>query len=101
MAFSVNMRHYLGEDLSLIDMPVPAATLRDFLASVVKTVTSKELHNTDHSIDLLCRKRCDTNIAAYYDPLDSSIIEWFCCECKDLGRISGWEETLWDRRPDK
>ena len=38
MALIANLRHYLGDDLSVITIPLPAAVLRDFLGSIVETV---------------------------------------------------------------
>ena len=101
MALIANLRHYLGDDLSIIDIPLPAAVLRDFLGSIVETVTSRDPDDKSYSTLIQCRKNCGHNVIAYYSPDDPSIIKWFCTKCDDEGLLSGWEDTNWDKRPKK
>ena len=42
MALIANLRHYLGDDLSLVKIPTPAAALREFLGCLVEAVTSRD-----------------------------------------------------------
>jgi hypothetical protein len=97
MAFIANLRHYLGEDLSLIPLPRPAAGLREFLGCIVETVTSREPDDKLYDTSLKCRKKCEGEIIAYFNPDNPSIIMWYCSSCRDEGQISGWEGTLWDK----
>ena len=46
MALIANLKHYLGEDLSLIKIPAPAAALRVFLGCIVEAVTSRDPINS-------------------------------------------------------
>jgi len=98
MAFIANLRHYLGDDLSLIKIPAPAAGLREFLGCTVEAVTSRDPDDKSYSTRIQCRKKCGMNVIAYYDPDNPAIIKWFCNQCDDHGLISGWESTIWDRR---
>ena len=98
MALIANLRHYLGDDLSIIDIPLPAAVLRDFLGSIVEIVTSRDPDDKRYSTPIQCRKNCGQNVIAYYSPDDPLIIKWFCTKCDDEGLLSGWEGTNWDKR---
>lgn len=98
MALIANLRHYLGDDLSLIKIPAPAAGLREFLGCIAEAVTSREPNDKKYSTHLQCRNKCGQNLIAYYSPDDRSIIKWFCNQCEDEGFLSGWEGTVWDKR---
>ncbi len=50
-----------------------------------------------------CRRRpghvhCVAPIIAGYAEDDPTTIVWECPACGDEGYISGWQETLWDKR---
>ena len=98
MALIANLRHYLGEDLSLIKIPAPATGLREFLGCIVETVTSIDPNDKSYFTRIKCRKKCGQDLIAYYSPDDPTIIKWFCNQCDDEGLLSGWEETIWDKR---
>ena len=98
MALIANLRHYLGEDLSLIKIPAPAAALREFLGCIVEAVTSRDPADINYGTDLSCRQRCESIMIAFYDTTDPSIIHWSCSSCDDEGQITGWESTVWDKR---
>ena len=104
MALIANLRHYLGDDLSLVKIPAPAATLREFLGCVVEAVTSRDPGQRKYMTALKCRygsTGCDGNIVAYFDPDDSSTIKWACMTCDDEGYLTGWEGTIWDKSSDQ
>jgi hypothetical protein len=97
-----DMRHYLGEDLSFIKLPSPAARLRDYLGSIVASVTLRNDWETDNETPISCRRRpdhkqCEGNIIAYFDEAEPSAIKWFCPLCGDGGYIRGWEGTAFDK----
>ena len=97
-----DMKHYLGEDLSFIELPAPAAKLRDYLGSIVAAVTLRNDWETDNETPISCcrrpgHKRCEGNITAHFDEAEPSAIKWFCPLCGDGGYIRGWEGTFWDK----
>ena len=97
-----DMRHYLGQDLSLVELPAPAAKLRDYLGSIVAAVTLRNEWETDKETPIRCRKRpghtqCAGNITAHFDETETSAIKWSCPLCGDGGYIRGWEGTFWDK----
>ena len=101
MALFANLRHYLDDDLSLIKVPAPAATLREFLGCLVEAVTSRDPDDENHITHLKCKQHCNGDIFALFDPGDPSTIVWSCMSCKDQGMLTGWEQTVWDKRPDQ
>ena len=98
-----DLRHYLGQNLSLVELPVEAARLRDYLGSIVAAVTLRNDCETDKETVISCRrrpghKRCKGNIVAWFDETEASAIKWLCPMCGDGGYIRGWERTYWDRK---
>ncbi len=98
-----DMKHYLGDDLSLVDLPAEAMRLRDYLGSIIAAVTLRNAWETDSEIPIQCRrrpghKRCKGNIMACFDETEPSAIKWCCPFCGDSGFIRGWEGTFWDKR---
>ncbi len=78
MALIANLRHYLGDDLSLIKIPGPAAALREFLCCVVEAVTSRDPDDINYVTQLKCRKGsggCDGDIIAFFDQDNPSVIK--------------------------
>ena len=55
MALIANLRHYLGDDLSLVKIPAPAAALREFLGCLVEAVTSRDPDDENYVTPLKCR----------------------------------------------
>lgn len=97
-----DIRHYLGQDLSIIDLPAPAARIRDYLGSIVEAVTSRNPQQEDYVTSVRCRRRpghrrCKGEIIACFDETEPSAIKWFCPFCGDSGYIRGWQGTAWDR----
>ena len=104
MALIANLRHYLGDDLSLVKIPTPAATLREFLGCLVEAVTSRDPDDENYVTPLKCRHGsdgCDGDIIVFFDPKDSSVIKWSCMFCEDEGQLTGWEGTVWDKSSDQ
>ena len=100
MALIANLRHYLGDDLSLVKIPIPAAALREFLGGLVEAVTSRDPDDENYVTQLKCRHSsdgCDGDVIAFFDPNDPSIIKWSCFFCEGEGQITGWEGTVWDK----
>ncbi len=90
MALIANLRHYLGDDLSLIKIPAPAAKLREFLGCLVEAVTSRDPDDENYGTELGCRHGCDNIIVAFFDKDDPSIIRWFCGGCVEKREGTGW-----------
>ena len=97
MMMVTNLKHYLGKDLSLINIPAPAATLREFLGCIVEAVTSREPDDENYGTELSCRQGCESIMIAFYDKTDPSVIHWSCSSCEDMGQITGWQDTVWDK----
>jgi hypothetical protein len=96
MALIANLSHYLGDDLSLIKIPAPAAAIREFLGCIAEAVTSRDPDDVNYVTKLKCRKGsggCDGAIIAFFDQDNPSIIKWSCMFCKDEGQLTGWERT--------
>ena len=97
-----DIKHYLGEDLSMVKLPAPAARLRDYLGSIVEAVTLRDNTETNYVTKVKCRRRpghrrCEGDIIAFFDEAKSSAIKWFCPFCGDSGYIRGWQGTVWDK----
>ena len=97
-----DIRHYLGQDLSFIKLPAPAARLRDYLGSIVEVVTLRDGEEVDYVTQVRCRRRpehrqCEGYIVPCFDEAEPSAIKWLCPICGDGGYIRGWEGTFWDK----
>lgn len=98
-----NMLHSLDEDGKLARQPDPARRLAEHFGAIVEEVTARPRDEQDWTIPVPCRRRprhkpCLGIIAAGYSEDDPNIIVWQCGACGDNGYISGWQETLWDKR---
>jgi hypothetical protein len=93
MALIANLSHYLGDDLSLIKIPAPAAAIREFLGCIAEAVTSRDPDDENYVTPLKCRLHCNSDIIAFFDQDNPSIIKWSCMFCKDEGQLTGWERT--------
>lgn len=98
-----NMLHSLDEDGEFSVPPGPARRLAEYMGSIVEAVTSRPPDEEDWVIAIQCRRRpghvrCIAPIVAGYAEKDPTTIVWVCPACKDEGYISGWQETLWDKR---
>jgi hypothetical protein len=56
--------------------------------------------NYDEPATLRCRWRpgrrpCGGSLTLFFD-VDNFDVLWYCSNCDDNGRISGWEGTFWD-----
>ena len=65
MALIVNLRHYLGEDLSLIKIPPPATALREFLGCIVESVPSRDPDENDDFTELAQLSHLGTKIGGF------------------------------------
>ena len=97
-----DIRHYLSKDLRNIELPAPAAKLRDYLGSIIEAVTARNPEQVDHVTEIRCRRRpkhrrCEGNVIAYFAEDDPTVIKWYCMFCSDSGYIRGWQGTIWDK----
>jgi len=97
-----NMLHYLDEDGAFTLGPGPARRLAEYQGSIVEAVTSRPA-DEDWMTTIQCRRRpghvrCIAPIIAGYAQDNPTAIVWGCPLCGDEGYISGWQETLWDKR---
>ena len=96
-----DLRHYLDEETEDFPegIPGPALNVAIFLASIVAWVTDHFPEGEPHT-NIPCRsrrarRRCRGEIVA---ELHGAEIIWHCPLCGENGVISGWEDTVWDRR---
>ena len=100
--YITDLRHFLDEETGdLAEMPSPALRLAMFMVSIVAWVTGQE-HADDELTNVWCwrrpgRTRCRGEIVARLPPGSTEIV-WQCPQCGLNGVISGWEDSLWDRR---
>jgi len=92
-----DLRHFLNEEGSLEDMPIPAFKLATYFGKIVKAVTTRKRDTLNTGVR--CRRRpgrkaCPGEISAFID--ERGAISWSCPTCKDNGVISGWRGTMWD-----
>jgi hypothetical protein len=97
-----DIRHFLGDDGSIHNLPGPAARMADYIGSIIEAVTSRNPGEIEFVTGIRCRrrpghKRCHGEIVAFYDEDDPTVIRWFCPYCDDNGYIQGWQGTIWDR----
>jgi hypothetical protein len=99
----VDLRHYTDADGDLPDtIPTPALNRAVFFGAIVAWVTD-HLPAPDPHTNVPCwrspgRRRCRGEIMAERRP-GTDAIAWECPVCGDRGLISGWQDTLWNRRP--
>ncbi len=98
-----NMLHSLDENGEFCRESGPARRVAEHMGSIVEAVTSRSADEPSLWTNVLCRRRpghkpCRTNIVADYADGDPTTIIWECPACHDNGYISGWQETLWDKR---
>lgn len=95
-----DLRHFLGEDGRLPDLPAPALNLALHLGAIVAWMTAAAEGEIEIT-NVVCRRqprgrRCHGQIVARFLPSDERI-EWACPVCGDNGIIDGWVGTPWDR----
>jgi hypothetical protein len=101
MAIIADIRHYFGEVLNSAYSKGYGENLREFLGSIVEAVTSRDPDEVNCVTELQCYLGlggCDGQIIAYFEPTDPSIIKWSCILCEECGSITGWENSIWDKR---
>jgi len=94
--FISNLTHYLDTDGNIAkEMPKSARELASFQSLVVDEAT-KEPQPPTLATELRCRnKKCKGIIEVEFD---GDVIEWWCTDCNEAGRISGWQGSKWDNR---
>jgi hypothetical protein len=79
------------------EMPKEARELASFLALIVDAAT-RDFEPPIKATDVRCRqKKCDGTIELGFSS-DDDAIEWWCSDCDEAGRISGWQGSKWDTR---
>lgn len=102
MTFITDIRHFLGDDGELADLPPEALDLCRYLTSIIEAATDESGGYDAGETEIRCRnidnaRRCHGDIEVILLPGDSQI-EWQCELCGEDGVISGWEGTKWDKR---
>jgi hypothetical protein len=94
--FISNLTHYLDPDGNIAkEMPKSARELASFQSLIVDAAT-KDYDPPIMATEIRCRKKkCTGTIELFFD---DEIIEWWCTDCNEAGRISGWQGSKWDNR---
>jgi len=93
-----NLSHFLDEKGEIAkEMHKEGREHASFLALIVDTAT-KSYPTLIDSTEIRCqKKKCTGNIEIGFD-IENEIIEWWCNNCSEGGKISGWQGTKWDNR---
>ena len=96
--FITNLSHSLNEQGNIAkEVPRQARELASFLVLIVDEAT-RNFEPPIIATDIRCRKkRCGGTIELGFSS-DDDAIEWWCSDCDQAGRISGWQGTKWDNR---
>ena len=91
-----NLTHYIDADGNIAKaMPKSARELASFQSLIVDAAT-KDYDPPVMATEIRCRnKKCKGNIELAFD---GEVIEWWCNECEEAGRISDWQGSKWDNR---
>ena len=66
--------------------------------SLVVDAATRDYEHPIKATEIRClKKKCNGNIELGISPEDEAI-EWWCTDCDQAGRISGWQGTKWDNR---
>lgn len=79
------------------EVPKVAQELASFLVLIVDEAT-RDYEPPIKATEIRCRHRkCAGYIELGIDETDETI-GWWCSDCDQAGRISGWQKTKWDNR---
>jgi len=98
----VDLRDYIGDDGECAELPDATYRVAAHMFAIVDWVTIVGAGPEVTLTNVGCRRRplgrhCRGPILARLaDPAGS--IAWWCASCGEVGFISHWQETLWDRR---
>jgi hypothetical protein len=94
--FISTMTHFLDEEGNIPkEMPKEGREMAGLLALIVDAAT-KDYPPRSKSTDIRCiMKKCTGTIELFFD---DEIIEWWCTDCNEAGRISDWQGSKWDNR---
>jgi hypothetical protein len=93
--WSIHLPHLLKPDGALAPLTGRGLSLAKYWTEIVAQAS-----NCDEPTTLRCRRRpgrrpCGGLLTIFFD-VDTFDVLWFCPNCDDSGRISGWEGTFWD-----
>ena len=93
--WTVDLRHFLDDSGRIALLPGRGRRLAEYWAEIVSQATLY-----DDPTTIRCRRRpgrrpCGALLTVYFD-VDNWDVLWFCPNCDDAGRISGWQGTFWD-----
>ncbi len=79
------------------EMPMAGRETASFLALIVDAAT-RDYEPPIKATDIRClQKKCGGTIELGFSSEDDAI-EWWCSDCDQAGRISGWQGTKWNNR---
>jgi hypothetical protein len=89
--YITDVKHLLDDKGAIAPLKGPARAMADFLASVI--AYASDFGNTG-ILAARCFKCKKSTVESAIAPDDA--IYWSCPGCKEEGRISNWQGTLWD-----
>jgi hypothetical protein len=99
----IDMTHFLENGIIPDDIPTPARRLAHHSGAVVMWATRMLSHEVRHDLsNVPCigtrnRRPCLEYLMVGFE---EGAVYWSCDACGSWGRISNWEQTLFDRRLD-
>ena len=93
-----DLSHFVNKHGNIAkEMPEAGRETASFLVLIVDTAT-KDYEPPIKDTGIRClTKKCNGPIELGFSS-DNEIIEWWCTDCDEAGRIIGWQGTKWDNR---
>jgi hypothetical protein len=89
-----NLTEYLDDRGSIATTGIRSRRFAEFLTRIVTTVTMA--YGLDLPLGPIpCRRRhCRGRLLVRFD--EKEVLYWYCPNCRDIGGVSNWRNTLWD-----
>ena len=89
--YITDARHFLNDKGAIGHQQGPAKVMAEFHANTIAYATDFEEAGVNAPTCFKCKKG---QVEAQIAPDDA--IDWSCPRCRAQGRISNWQDTLWD-----
>ena len=89
--YITDVNHFLDDKGAIAPIKGPAKAMAEFLASVIAYASDFDNTGVLATWCFKCKKSTVESVIAQDDA-----IYWSCPRCKEEGRISNWQGTLWD-----
>ena len=89
--YITDARHFLDDKGAIGPQHGPAKVMAEFHANTIAYATDFKVAGVNAPTCFKCKKG---QVEAQIAPDDA--IDWSCPRCRAHGRISNWQDTLWD-----